>query len=161
MCQKTRLSHASFRSKLVDKWLHLGKQRSKFGQDVASVARNCPYCQLPEDFRHFLTCSSPRALKVRYDATAVLRKALDASPGATALFQAVQQWTTNPGDPVVLSPYPRNRPGTVEVRYVASSTSAGLICFAGLSVSNGGTLFLFWMPIPWRIVVLRLSGPWR
>ncbi len=44
----------------------------------------------------------------------MLLKALDASPGATALFQAVQQWTTNPGGPVVLSPHPRNRPGTVE-----------------------------------------------
>jgi hypothetical protein len=112
---KTRLSrHASFRSKLVHNWLHLGDQRSKYGASDVSLTRHCPYCQLPEDFRHFLTCSAPRALKVRYDATAALRKALDGSPGATAMFNALKQWTLNPDDPVTLTPHPRNYPGTVE-----------------------------------------------
>ena len=146
-CAKTtRLSHAAFRSKLVHNWLHLGDQRSKFSTEVASIARNCPYCQLPEDFRHFLTCSSPRALKVRYDATAVLRKALDASPGATALFNAVQQWTSHPDDPVALPPSPRNCPGTVD-----SALSSQLII-------GWPNLFRGFISIEWGNIVSRLDA---
>ena len=59
-------------------------------------------CQATEDLRHLLTCPDPRALKTRYDAFALLRKALDTSPGTSALSRAVQQWTTAPDDPVVI-----------------------------------------------------------
>jgi hypothetical protein len=43
-------------------------------------------------------------LKIRFDATAVLRKALDDSPGTSALLHAVKQWTFAPDDPVHICP---------------------------------------------------------
>ena len=104
--RRTHNANACFRSKLVHNWLHLGHRRAKqqSSSTVSSHISNCPMCQAPEDLCHLLTCSSPRALKIRYDATAVLRKALDNSPGTSALLRAVKQWTSAPDAPVHICP---------------------------------------------------------
>jgi hypothetical protein len=143
---KSRLSHASFRSKLVHNWLHLGDQRSKFGASDAPRTRNCPYCQLPEDFRHFLACPDPRALKVRYDASAALRKALDGSPCAIAMFDAMKQWTSHPDDPVTLPPNLRNCPGSVDCA-LSTQCSIGWPHF-----------FRGFISIKWGNIVTRLDN---
>ncbi len=143
---KTRLSHASFRSKLVHNWLYLGDQRSKFGASAAPLTRNFPYCQLPEDFRHFLTCPDPRAFNLRYDATAVLRKALDGSPGATAMFEAMKQWTLYPDDPVTLPSNLCNCPGSVDCA-LSNQCSIGWPNF-----------FRGFISIEWGNIVTRLDN---
>jgi hypothetical protein len=56
-------------------------------------------CSFPEDFQHLLTCKSPRALKIRYDATAKLRQSLSIAPGLSALLSAIQKWTSDPSTP--------------------------------------------------------------
>jgi hypothetical protein len=60
-------------------------------------------CQAPEDLLHLLTCLFPRAKKIRYDASTFLRKAVDDSPGTSALLCAVQQWSSAPKHPVRIS----------------------------------------------------------
>ena len=95
---------ASFRSKLVHNWLHLGKRRALQSVSSPQHIQTCPLCHDIEDFRHLLTCSSPRALRIRYDATKTLRKKLDTSPSTAAMFRAIKQWTQAPEDPVRGSP---------------------------------------------------------
>ncbi len=103
--RRTHNANACFRSKLVHNWLHLGHRRAKqSASTVPSRINNCPMCQAPEDLYHLLTCSSPRALKTRYAATAVLRKALDHSPGTSAFVHAIKQWTCAPDAPVHICP---------------------------------------------------------
>jgi hypothetical protein len=97
-------SNAPNRSKLVHNWLHLGVQRAKHSQDKSDTIRACPYCALPEDFVHLLSCTAPRALKFRYDAYEILRKALNTSAEDQFLLRAVKQWTLTPTDDLVLTP---------------------------------------------------------
>lgn len=64
--RRTHNKNASFRSKLVHNWLHLGHSRAK--QSSASASSHismCPMCHESEDLCHLLSCPSPRALKIR------------------------------------------------------------------------------------------------
>jgi hypothetical protein len=93
---RVRTDNAANRSKLVHNWLNLGVQRAKHGTARTDILRACPYCALPEDFEHLLTCRCPQAMRLRYDATIVLKKALHDGAGDNSIFRAVQQWTLNP-----------------------------------------------------------------
>jgi hypothetical protein len=96
-------SNATNRSKLVHNWLNLGVQRAKHGNDASNAIRACPFCSLPEDFAHLLSCKEPRAIKFRYDAYTALRKALSSSAEDQFLLRAVKQWSIIPSDALVLA----------------------------------------------------------
>jgi hypothetical protein len=91
--------NSAFRSKLVHHWLQLGHRRFKLSSAQPTALQLCPMCSSPEDFQHLLTCKSPRAIKIRYDATAKLRRALSIAPGLSALVCAIQKWTSDPSTP--------------------------------------------------------------
>jgi hypothetical protein len=99
-------SHHTNRSKLMYNWLNLGAQRARHGLvgSPESVERCCPYCRMPEDFVHLLTCDDPRAKKFRYDAMMVLRKAIDGNAGSAAMLRAIKQWTATPSDTLEIAP---------------------------------------------------------
>ena len=71
---RVRTDNAANRSKLVHNWLNLGVQRAKHGTARTDILRACPYCALPEDFEHLLTCRCPQAMRLRYDATIIVLK---------------------------------------------------------------------------------------
>ena len=103
--RRTLHKQAAFRSKLVHSWLPFGLRRAKLNPTTPSTSlHQCPMCHAPEDLLHMLTCPSPRAKKIRYDASTRLRKALDDSPGTSALLRAAQQWSSAPDNPVII-PY--------------------------------------------------------
>lgn len=105
--RKPTLTQPVTRSKLVHNWLHLGSQRVKFGSGgtTLEIERCCPYCNQAEDFTHLLTCTDPRAMKFRYDASIPFRKALSKLGDAgTFLLRAIQVWTKTPLDPLDLPP---------------------------------------------------------
>ena len=105
LCAKrTTLNNAPNRSKLVHNWLNLGLQRAKITKDAPPLTRCCPFCSLPEDFEHLLSCAHPKARKAQYDATLVLRRALEGPPAAAALLRAVKQWTLHPTDQLRITP---------------------------------------------------------
>ena len=102
---RPNLSTPVTRSKLVHNWLNLGSQRSKIGRcPDATTESRCPFCDDEETFEHLLTCPTPRAKKIRYDAMSVLRKALSNTQGGSALVRAVKVWTDAPSEPVVITP---------------------------------------------------------
>ena len=102
--RRTATLNTSFRSKLVHNWLHLGTRRATQSAAASLNINTCPMCNDLEDFRHLLTCRSPRALRIRYAASAALGKKLADSPGPAALFRAIKQWTSAPDLPVHISP---------------------------------------------------------
>ncbi|KAI2494856.1 hypothetical protein MHU86_19660 [Fragilaria crotonensis] len=111
---RTSPTNTAFRSKLVHNWLHLGTRRAKQSKTPSDHVSTCPICDDAEDFQHFLTCPSPRALRIRYDATSVLRKQLGKTPGTTALYRAIQAWTAAPDEPVQISPGARTYATSVD-----------------------------------------------
>ena len=135
---RTRNDHAATRSKLVHNWLNLGVQRAKHGIARLETLRECPYCALPEDFVHLLSCADPRAMTSRYDASVVLKKALTDSVGGNSLFRAVKQWTLHPTEaPTVQSCAPGYQ--LAIDRAVQSQSAIGwLNLFRGLVSSKWG-----------------------
>ena len=125
---RLRLDNASNRSKLVHNWLNLGAQRAKHGptSTQTDTIRACPYCSLPEDFQHLLTCAAPRALKFRYDATEKLRKTLSNSVGDNTILRAVKQWTHMPSDTMDLTSEVPDFQHAID-RAVARQTTIGWI----------------------------------
>jgi hypothetical protein len=93
---RVRADKATARSKLVHNWLNLGVQRAKHGTARLDILRSCPYCSLPEDFVHLLSCTSSQAMQSRYAATLALKKTLNDSASDNSIFRAVKQWTLNP-----------------------------------------------------------------
>ena len=100
--QRTRLINATNRSKLVHNWLNLGHQRATMAPSSADKACMCPYCSLPEDFVHLLSCKAPRAMKFRYDATEDLRKSLGSNVVDTTILRVLKQWMETPNDHLVV-----------------------------------------------------------
>ena len=96
--RRTIKKNSPFRSKLVHNWLHLGHRRKHLSHShhTTTVIQLCPMCSSPEDFQHFLTCKSPRALKIRYEASARLTKSLRDFPNLGSLLHAIREWTLDP-----------------------------------------------------------------
>jgi hypothetical protein len=79
---------------------HLVLLRSfAFSDDDSNHAKQCPYCQEDEDFCHILTCSHRGALKIRYDASEALRKAIKSNVAGPSLMKAIRYWTKDPSQP--------------------------------------------------------------
>ena len=98
LCSTDDKEELAFRSKLVHNWLHLGHRRKHLSHShhTTTVIQLCPMCSSPEDFQHFLTCKSPRALKIRYEASARLTKSLRDFPNLGSLLHAISEWTLDP-----------------------------------------------------------------
>ena len=155
--------NASFCSKLVHNWLHLGTRRVTQCTASPININTCPMCSDPEDLHHLLTCKSARALRTRYAASAAPRNQLANSPGQTALFQAIKQWTLAPDLHVHIRP--GELPTSLEV--VAAIQSQAQIGWEHLSAALSvllGERFMLRMKHPrlptgnhWLLPVLQKS----
>ncbi|KAI2502698.1 hypothetical protein MHU86_11755 [Fragilaria crotonensis] len=137
---RVRNDKAPTRSKLVHNWLNVGAQRAKHGTVESVTLRACPYCALPEDFVHLLSCRSPKAMTSRYDAVIVLKKALGESAGNISIFRAITQWTLHP---TVTPTLPSGVPSlqTSINRAVQSQTDIGwLNLFRGIISAEWGNV---------------------
>lgn len=137
---RVRNDKASTRSKLVHNWLNLGAQRAQHGTGQSVTLRACPYCALPEDFIHLLSCRSPQAMISRFEAVTNLKKALGDNAGNMAIFRAITQWTLNPTvNPTLPSCVPSFQ--TAIDRAVKSQSDIGwLHLFRGIISASWGTV---------------------